>query len=445
MTSMKSPRTLALLSVLVLLVGCNKNVNENYNDSPTAPPPSSQGKVTAGVGAITEVATNLNQVCPLTITHKATAYVNGVEVGATWTWSVTNAPNPKSFNYSGDKAVTVFDLPGVYRITATGVVNGQTVVAYTDVVLGGKGCRSSGTPAPNPPAPTPPPSPPPTTPSCAVATGGSLNPNSGSGTPGQTLTVSASFVSTGGAVCGPPHYFSSNPSKVQVHPSSGLVTFIAEGSATICAQPTTTMTSPQTCGTFTTTVATPPPSPSIVSVNVTPDNATCTVGGTASFSVFVDARNGASTEALWSVSNTSIAYIESTSGNSVILRCRETGSITVTARAVADQSKSDSSNLTVNPAALACTMSVTGYGSTGDIVLSNGQTVNATANCGSGKPFWHSSAPSNVEAKGTENVGGWWVGNNATIRCISTGSATVTVQPSISQTTPSASRRVVCQ
>ena len=111
--------------------------------NPTAPTPSPSA-VTAAVAAITQVATNLNQSCPISATHKARAFVDGIEVGTSWIWSVTNTPEPKAFNRNGDEVTTVFDLPGNYRITAMATVNGQTVSAQTDVVLSGSGCRSSG-------------------------------------------------------------------------------------------------------------------------------------------------------------------------------------------------------------------------------------------------------------------------------------------------------------
>lgn len=155
--SLKTSRAMALSGVLALVlgssvfsIGCGPRADADASASviinnPAAP--TTQPKVTAAVAAISQVATNLNQFCPVTITHQARAYVNGVPVAATWTFAVTSTPSPKSFNYSGDQAVSVFDLPGSYRITATGVVNGQTITAHTDVVLSGTGCRGSTSPS----------------------------------------------------------------------------------------------------------------------------------------------------------------------------------------------------------------------------------------------------------------------------------------------------------
>ena len=165
---------------------------------------------------------------------------------------------------SGTLSYSVFQNPGGPR-TGHITVAGQVVTITEDGVPGPTSCPPGQTGTPPNCVPIPPP-----TARCVLTQ--ALTPNTGSGQPGQTMTVFASFGSEGGAVCQPTHYFSSDPSKVSVHPGSGLVTFISVGSATICAQPNQATSQPQTCGTFTTTVVSTPNQAPTVTFSANPQS-----------------------------------------------------------------------------------------------------------------------------------------------------------------------------
>lgn len=191
----------------------------------------------------------------------------------------------------------------------------------------------------------------------------------------------------------------------------------------------------------------PPPPPTVISVDVQPETFACVVGGQATLGAFVQVTGGASNAVTWSVSNTSVVQIQSTSQNQVILTCRDVGTVTVTARAVVDPSKSDFATGTVTSGNITCTWS-------GQTTINQGQSVAATASCinQAGQQFlpaWFSSDPSRVEIRGSQvtviNGQNYQTGNMATIRGIFKGQAIVSVQAAIDRTSPSFSRTVTVQ
>ncbi|MDP2641915.1 MAG: hypothetical protein Q8P21_01325 [bacterium] len=130
-----------------------------------------------------------------------------------------------------------------------------------------------------------------------------------------------------------------------------------------------------------------------------------------------------------------------------MLTCRDVGMVTVTARAVADPSKSDFATGTVTTGVITCTWS-------GSTTITQGQSATVTASCTNQAgqqflPAWFSSDPSRVEVRGSQVtvIGGtqYQTGNSATIRGIFRGQAIVTVQAAIDRTSPSFSRTVVVQ
>jgi hypothetical protein len=439
---------LAVLCTAFALGGCNKSAENTLNitgPGPVTPPPAS---VTAAVAAITQVVTNLNQTCPISITHRATARVDGSEVNTSWSWSVTQSPAPKTFSPAsdgGNTAETVFDLPGTYRITASAVVNGQTVSADTSVVLEGSGCRSTPPPT-TPPPPTPTPTPPPT----VWPLNMELNPISCSGSGLATGTVTANMAVT---------WASSNPSIAEVVPTSNTtatVRGIGPGTATITAtaadgQKASMTVKVNPCPA--TPPPSPPPPPPSITVTVEPKTFTCNVGQQADLGAAVVAGAGVDTSVRWTISNTAIVSEASRAGNHIVLNCLQAGTVTVTACANADLTKCDSASGTVTAATpTVCTWtSNTGLQPNGDIIIPIGTTsIGASSNCTNGAlPYWTSSAPSRVGVQGDQSVVvegiTFTAGYTATISCVARGEAIVSVQPAISLTSPSFSRKVICQ
>lgn len=238
----------------------------------------------------------------------------------------------------------------------------------------------------------------------------------------------------------------------QTSSTSATITAHGAGSTTITATPTSGQGQSASANV---TVNACPSQPRVISVNVQPETFECVVGGNFSLSANVEVEGGASTAVTWSVSNTSIAVVSSTAGNAVVIDCVGLGSVIVTARAVADTSVSDSSTGQVVPGTITCTWTTnSGLQSNGDVIISKGQTITATAVCEnehgeSFLPYWYSSAPSRVgvRADQTVNIDGtsFYAGNTATIEGIYQGEAIVSVQAAIDQTVPAFSRKVIVQ
>lgn len=128
-------------------------------------------------------------------------------------------------------------------------------------------CPVMADPAPTPPpiaspSPTPPPGPGPGPgPSPTTPTGNAIRitgpPSSGTGafgsSPGATGTATAECSTNGGAswgACASPWWYSSDPSKIQINPTSGAMQRYAAGSASICVQWSQTQMTPNACRTY---------------------------------------------------------------------------------------------------------------------------------------------------------------------------------------------------
>lgn len=80
-----------------------------------------------------------------------------------------------------------------------------------------------------------------------------LVPLGGSANVGITMQTSAFCLVNGLPVACSPWWYSSNPSAILVEPTTGLVRYLAQGSATICVQWSKTEVTPKACGQFTAT------------------------------------------------------------------------------------------------------------------------------------------------------------------------------------------------
>lgn len=106
------------------------------------------------------------------------------------------------------------------------------------------------TPGPTTPGPTTPGPTGPTGPTNSCVLTKPLTPSSGSGKQGTAGGVNAAWSGSG---C-PGWYYSSDPAFVHVDPNSGAIKYIKPGATqTVCAQPSSSIAEPKTCGTFTTT------------------------------------------------------------------------------------------------------------------------------------------------------------------------------------------------
>ncbi len=190
--------------------------------------------------------------------------------------------------------------------------------------------------------------------------------------------------------------------------------------------------------------------PSVVSISVQPKTFTCVVGGefTLGANVTVTAGSNLSTAVTWSLSDQTVASLRSTTQNQAVFNCLKVGTVTATARAMADPSKSDSATGTVTPNGPQCTFtpSIAPQPDGKTFIINTGQTFTGTASCtgGNGLPAGYSSDPSRVGITGNQPTGGiYQTGTVFTIKGLFTGQATVGIQASLTQTSPSVSWTVI--
>lgn len=183
--------------------------------------------------------------------------------------------------------------------------------------------------------PAPPPSPPPAT----VVTGVAVSPASSSVVVGATTQLQASVKDAQGNVMpGEPVSWTTDNAAFAAVNSSGLVTGVAVGSATITA------TSSGKSGTAIVTVtATPPPPPVVTTVTISPNAASVVAGATVALSATVkDAQGNVITgqPLTWSSNNTGVATVNSTG----VVTGIAAGGATITA---STSGKSGTSSITV--------------------------------------------------------------------------------------------------
>ncbi len=406
--------TIYVASVKVKVTGaCGGGTGENPNP-PTNPP------------------TNPPQVPAASVVLTASPSTINVGQGSDLTWSSANAGYCSWIQgLSGDVGNS-----GTVRVTPS-VTTSYTIRCFGS---GGSGDATVTVTVNGQPPPPPPPS---------NTYSISIFPTSGTGQVGTTQQVTAACLQNGVAVSCSPTWTSSIPSFVGVN-GNGLVSYLSPGSSTVCA-----MWQAQTaCGSFmaiTTPPPPPPPPPSVVSISVQPKTFSCSVGGQANVgaNVTVTAGSNLSTAVTWSVSDPTVVSVKETNQNTVILSCLKVGSVTVTARAVADPSKSDSATGTVTTNVITCTWSVaTGLQPDGSVIIARGQSITATGNCSNGAlPAWFSSDPSRVGVRGDSvtviNGKSFQTGNGSTVTAVFTGQASVCIQAAIDETSPAFCRTVI--
>ncbi len=194
-----------------------------------------------------------------------------------------------------------------------GTLNSQAVLGQTSNVADGTTTGGS-----NPPPPPPPPVP--------VVTTVSVSPTSASVQVGATTPLSATVKDqNGNPMTGQTVSWSSDKTGIATVNSSGVVSGVAAGSATITA------TSSGKSGTATITVtAAPPPVPVVTTVTVSPGTVSVQVGSTSNLTATVKDQNGntmSGQTVTWSSDNTNIATVNS----SGVVTGVAAGSATITA------------------------------------------------------------------------------------------------------------------
>ena len=158
----------------------------------------------------------------------------------------------------------------------------------------------------------------------------------------STITLTATVNSEGGAggETGGIAWSTDNPSIADINASTGVVTGVSEGTATITA--TSTFDSSES-DSVEVTVTAVPVEPEVIGVTVTPETVTIEVGQTQQLEVVVEVQGDASQDITWSNSNSDVATVDATG----LVTAQAEGEVTITATSDFDESKSDSSTLTV--------------------------------------------------------------------------------------------------
>jgi uncharacterized protein YjdB len=176
----------------------------------------------------------------------------------------------------------------------------------------------------------------------------------------------------------------------------------------------------------------------VTSVTVAPKTATCNVGSQASFGASVLVQGNLSTDVLWSVSDPSKASIVSTVNNQLVLNCLGAGTVTVTARSAADQTKFDTGTLTISApvsniktielTASSFTLAVGGTRQTQAVCKIDGQVVSCN-------PWWYSAEPSRISVDPRTGL----------LTALASGMVQICVQWSQTETSPVACRSFTAQ
>lgn len=135
-----------LLCAALMLSACKQTVNvPPTGPAPVTPPTTPTPSISQiFVAAITQGVSDLNKACPQTFVFQATAYSNAGPVNATWVWASTGG----QFTYEKDTSKIVVNAPGVYTITATGTVNGESKTTEVKLTITGDGCAPGPGPGP---------------------------------------------------------------------------------------------------------------------------------------------------------------------------------------------------------------------------------------------------------------------------------------------------------
>ena len=257
------------------------------------------------------------------------------------------------------------------------------------------------------PAPTP------------VVTTVTVAPPSASVAAGATVSLQATVKDQNGALMpGQSIDWSTSNAAAATVSSSGVVTGVAAGSATITA------TSSGKVGTSSITVtAAPPPAPVVTTVTVSPPSASIVAGGTVSLQATVKDQNGnvmSGQSVSWSTSNAAAAIV----GSSGIVTGVAAGSATITATS---SGKTGTSSVTVTaaPPPAPVVTAVTVSPSSASVVAGATVTLQATVkdqngNVMTGQPV----------AWSTSNAAVATVSSSGVVTGVAAGSATVTATSS---------------
>ena len=197
--------------------------------------------------------------------------------------------------------------------------------------------------------------------------------------------------------------------------NNGKVTAVSEGEATITAK-----AGEQTATCEVTVTARPVAveSVTITGTGVENKKATMTAGGTLQLSAMVLPEGATEKGVTWESSDNSVATVSN--GTVTAKNVTEKKTVTITAKSVSNEEKSDSITITVNPKVVEnislnpTTTTLTSVGQTAEIIAT--VTPNDAAN---GKVTWESSNTGVATVSSTEN-------GKATVTAVSSGTATIT-------------------
>ncbi len=248
-----------------------------------------------------------------------------------------------------------------------------------------------------------------------------ISPTSDSLLVGQSQSVTASVVATGGLPT--TVIFRTNAAGVATVSASGLVTAVGAGTATITAIATADTTKRATA---TITVV----APAVQSVTISPTSASLMVGQSQALNAVVTTTGGLPTTVVFRTSAPGVATV-SASG---VVSAVSGGSALITAMATADTSRQATATITV---ASAVVQSITISPTSGSLLIGQAQAFTASVITTGGLPTtvtYRTSAPSVATVNGTGAVTAVGVGA-ATITAVATAdttkraSATLTVTP----------------
>ena len=217
----------------------------------------------------------------------------------------------------------------------------------------------------------------------------------------ETLTVTR----TPSSVSYPTISWSSSNTSVATVNSSGVVTAVGNGTATITATTTDGTNISKTCSV---TVRTP-----VTGVTVSPTTLTLNVGGTYTLAKTITPSDASNQNVVWSTDNTSIATVDSSGKVTAVSK----GTCNITCTSSENSSYKSSCSVTVNQQATGITISPT------SVELLVGQTTSVSA----------SVTPSNANNRNytlsSSNTGVATV-SNGTITAVAVGSCTITATSS---------------
>ena len=285
-----APYAVALLAIIGACGGGESGGPGPDNTPRVSAVSVSPSPATVAVGATTQLNANVTAV-------------NGAPTSVTW-----GSSNP---------AIATVSTSGLVQ----GVAVGSATITATSTFDGTKSGNTTVTVNP-PPAVT------------AVA----ITPSAPAVNVGQTLPLTATVTAVGGASTAVT-WTSSDPSIVSVS-TSGTISGVAVGTANITA---TSVFAPTVSATVPVTVS--PAPPAVVSVAVAPVNPTMVVGDVLPLTATVTVVSGASQAVSWASSNPAIATV-ATDGKVTALAV---GTTTITATSTFDDTKSGSTNVTVDP------------------------------------------------------------------------------------------------